>query len=92
MYRTVLVPQKVLTEYGSSLAEAVPEWQPETMEQRKQMLTEESKYITYYKQTDLPGYAIIKINSRTSNVKLQYYSAYGKKPYDKISISEILRK
>lgn len=87
-----LVPQKVLTEYGSSLAEAVPEWQPETMEQRKQMLTEESKYITYYKQTDLPGYAIIKINSRTSNVKLQYYSAYGKKPYDKISISEILRK
>jgi hypothetical protein len=87
-----LVPQKVITKYGSSLAEAVPEWQPETMEQRKQMLADESKFITYYTQTDLPGYAVIKINSRTSNVKLEYYAAFGKKPYDKISISEMLRK
>jgi hypothetical protein len=87
-----LVPQKVITEYGSSLAEAVPEWQPETMEQRKQMLSDESRFITYYKQTDLPGYAIIKINSRTSNVKLEYFAAFGKKPYDKINISGMLKK
>lgn len=87
-----LVPQKVITEYGSSLAESVPEWQPETMEQRKKMLSDESRFITYYKQTDLPGYAIIKINSRTSNVKLEYFAAFGRKPYDEINISRMLKR
>ncbi len=47
----------VITEYGPSLAENLSEWQPETLEARKAMLAEESKYVSYFKQTDLPGYA-----------------------------------
>ena len=86
------IPDKVITAYGPSLAEDVPDWQPETIELRKKMLADESRFITYYKQTDLPGYALLKINLRNNGVKLKYYAAYSGKPYDKLNISDLMNK
>lgn len=90
--RNYQTPSKVITEYGPSLAEAFPDWEPATLEMRKQILTGEAGHVTFYKQTDLPGYAVIKINDKKGTVLLDYYAAFGKKPYDSINLTELGRK
>lgn len=82
-------PSHMITEYGPSLAEAKPDWQPETLEARKEMLAEEAKHVTFYKQTDLPGYAVLKIDDKKGTVDLEYYAAFGKEPFDKLSLSQL---
>jgi len=89
--RNLLNPGHVITQYGSSLVDNVPDWQPETREIRKAILTEEAKYVTFYKQTDLPGYAIIKVDGAKESIQLEYYAAFGKEPYDKIDLSQLLK-
>lgn len=84
-------PSSLITEYGPSLAENVPDWQPETIEARKAILTEEAKYVTFYKQTVLPGYAIIKTDDKKKTIELEYYAAFGRKPYDKIDLTKLLK-
>lgn len=83
-------PTKVITNYGPSLAEAVPDWQPETLETRKEMLSEEKKYVTYYKQTVLPGYAVIKTDEENESIILEYFAAFGEKPYDIVDLTKLL--
>ena len=89
--RNYLSPSNVITEYGPSLAENLPDWQPETMAARKAMLAEEAKYVSFFKQTDLPGYAIIKTNGKKGTVKMEYYAAFAKEPYDSIDLTELLK-
>ena len=55
------------------------------------MLSEEANYVTYYKQTDLPGYAVIKINEKQESILMEYYAAFGEKPYDTIDLTELLK-
>jgi hypothetical protein len=90
--RDYLSPATVITKYGPSIAETVPEWEPATLEKRKKILAEEAKYITFYKQTDLPGYGIIRIDEKTGTVGLDYYAAFGKEPYDHIDLTELADK
>jgi len=89
--RNQLTPPHVITEYGPSLAENIPDWQPETLEARKAILSEEAKYVTYFKQTDLPGYAIIKTDAKKGTIELEYYAAFGIKPYDSIDLTRLLK-
>jgi 3',5'-cyclic AMP phosphodiesterase CpdA len=84
-------PKKVITAYGPSLAENVPGWQPETLDVRKAMLAEEAKYVTYYKQTDLPGYAVINIDEKKENIQLEYYAAFAENPYDRVDLTKLLK-
>jgi 3',5'-cyclic AMP phosphodiesterase CpdA len=88
--RNYLTPSRVITEYGPSLAENRPEWQPETLESRKKILAEEAKFVSFYKQTDLPGYAIIKTDGKKGTVKMEYFAAFGEKPYDNIDLTKLL--
>jgi hypothetical protein len=88
--RNFVKPVRMITEYGPSLAENVPAWQPETLETRKAILAEEAKYVTFFKQTDLPGYAIIKTDGGKGTVQLEYYAAFGKAPYNKINLTKLL--
>jgi hypothetical protein len=88
--RNYIRPTKIITEYGPSLAENVPDWQPETFEARKAMLAEEAKYVTYYKQTDLPGYAVINIDEKKETIQLEYYAAFAEKPFDRIDLTKLL--
>lgn len=89
--KNYLKPQKMITEYGSSLAENKPDWHPETLEERKEILANEGKYVTCYRQTDLPGYAAITVNGKDNSIWLEYYAAFGKKPYDKVDLSKLLK-
>jgi hypothetical protein len=88
--RSYLVPSKLITEYGPSLADNYPRWQPESLEDRKAMLSEEAKHVTYFKQTDLPGYAVIKIDDKKERIVLEYYAGFGEKPYDSVDLSSLL--
>lgn len=88
--RDYIKPERVITEYGPSLAENVPDWQQETLEARKKILDEEAKYVTFYKQTDLPGYGIIKTDGKKGTIELEYYAAFGKEPFDRINLSDLL--
>ncbi|MDB4584230.1 metallophosphoesterase [Draconibacterium sp.] len=85
-------PSNVITEYGPSLAENKPDWQPETLDARKAILSEEAKYVTYFKQTDLPGYAIINIDENENSILLKYYAAFGDKPYDIVDLKKLMKK
>ncbi len=87
--RDYLVPAEVIRVYGPSLAEERPDWQPETLETRKAMLAEEARYVTFYQQTDLPGYARITINPGEDQVNLEYYAAFGKEPFDTVDLSSL---
>jgi 3',5'-cyclic AMP phosphodiesterase CpdA len=87
--RNELKPSKLITTYGPSLAENVPGWEPATLETRKAWLAEEAKYVTFYKQTDLPGYAIISADDERETVTLHYYAAFGKKPFDTINLTNL---
>jgi hypothetical protein len=89
--RNYLNPTRVITEYGPSLAENVPDWEPGTLDTRKAILSDEAKYIGFYKQTDLPGYALLKLNERKGTVLLEYYAAFGKKPYDIIDLTKLMK-
>jgi UDP-2,3-diacylglucosamine pyrophosphatase LpxH len=89
--RNYLTPSRVITEYGPSLAENIPDWQPETLEVRKAFLAEEAKYVSFFKQTDLPGYAIIKTDGNKGTVELEYYAAFADRPYDTIDLTKLLK-
>jgi predicted phosphodiesterase len=89
--RNYLVPRNVITQYGPSLVDNVPDWEPATATQRKAWLSEESKYVTFYKQTDLPGYGILRIDASGKSITLEYYAAFGSKPYDIVNISELMK-
>ncbi len=84
-------PLNVITKYGPSLAENMPEWQPETLNNRIAMLSEEAKYVTYFKQTDLPGYAVISIDEKKESILLKYYAAFGEKPFDVVDLTKLLK-
>jgi UDP-2,3-diacylglucosamine pyrophosphatase LpxH len=90
--RNYQIPSKIITEYGPSLAENVPDWQPETLNARKEMLSEEANYVTFYKQTDLPGYAVISIDEKEDKIILEYYAGFGEKPYDIVDLNKLLQR
>jgi len=90
--RHELNPLKVITVYGPSLAGNVPAWQPETLEARKTMLADEAKFVTFYKQTDLPGYAMIRIDGKQDVVRMDYYAVFGEKPYNSVNLTKLLTK
>ena len=89
--RDYLQPTKVIAKYGPSLAEDHPAWQPETLEARKAMLVEEANYVSYSKQSDLPGYAVIHIDDHAESIVMEYYAGFGEEPYDVIDLSELLK-
>lgn len=83
-------PSEMITEYGESLALNVPDWRPETMEQRCKWLRDETPYVKYFKQMDLPGYGVIKIDHKKDKVILEYYGGMSETPFDVVDINEVL--
>lgn len=88
--RNMVQPESVITEYGESLALNVPEWKPDTMEERCQWLREETPYVKFFKQMDLPGYGVMRINHDEGDMMFEYYAGFAQEPYDRLNINEIL--
>lgn len=87
---TMLVPRRVITQYGPSLALDVPEWQPQTLDQRCAWLAAEAPHVRYFKQADLPGYGLLRINRADNTLRFEYYAAFGDEPYDVIELDKVL--
>ena len=85
--RNYLEPTSVITSYGPALAENVPGWQPESVEARKAILSEEAAYVSYYKQTDLPGFILLTMDEKKGSIRMDYYAAFGHRPYDTVDLT-----
>jgi len=48
--------------YGGSLVELEPEFQPDTKQQRQKMLEDEKPYIDHFEFANFPGYAVINVS------------------------------
>ncbi len=81
----------VSTQYGWRLAADRPDWQPETLAQRLKWLDDESKYVTFFKQQELPGYGFLTTNSEKNEIFLDYYSAINETPYERMCISDFYK-
>lgn len=55
------------------------------------MLSEEAKYVTYFKQTDLPGYAVISMDEKEESILLKYYAAFGEQPFDVVDLTKLIK-
>jgi len=55
-------PLDGVSHYGSSLVDLEPEFQPETIEERRAMLEREKPYITRFDYANFPGYAVIHVS------------------------------
>ena len=88
--KNMLVPKNVVTDYGPEFVTAHPQWQPSTLQQRMEWIDKETPHIRFFKQMDLPGYGILSIDKENNQMQLEYYAAFGEKPYDTVNISELL--
>ena len=88
--KNILVPKNVVTDYGPEFVTAHPQWQPSTLQQRMEWIDKETPHIRFFKQMDLPGYGILSIDKENNQMQLEYYAAFGEKPYDTVNISELL--
>lgn len=82
---------KIYTKYDWNLATDHPEWQPETLPQRIKWLDDESRYVTFFKQQELPGYGLITTNEENGEIFMEYNSAISKTPYERICISDLYK-
>ena len=86
-------PKNLTHEYkGEGWVDEKPEWQPATKTTRYKILDEEKKHIKSFKRSDLPGYAVISISGRNGDVVLDYYNGFSEKPYERISLTDLLNK
>lgn len=83
--------KRIFTEFGSVLAKERPDWQPKTMSERVRWLDEETPFVSYFKQQDLPGYGILTTNPKMEEIFFEYYTLASDKPYDRICISDLLK-
>ena len=88
--KNMLVPKNVVADYGPEFVTVHPQWQPSTLQQRMEWIDKETPHIRFFKQMDLPGYGILSIDKENNKMQLEYYAAFGEKPYDTVNISELL--
>jgi len=51
-----------IEDYGSSLVDLEPEFQPDTIKERRTLLDREKPYIAGFEYADFPGYAVIHVS------------------------------
>lgn len=84
-------PQKVISDYGPSMA-LESTWEPSTLEQRKACLAAEQPFVTFFKQCTLQGFGILNIDETKDKIELTYYGGFSTLPFDTVNISELTTK
>lgn len=80
--------RKVATVYDPQMVDEKPNWQPSSIEERREMLAAEAPHVKFYKQADMPGYAVMNITSE-GRLVLDYYPNVQTKPCDTVDITAI---
>jgi hypothetical protein len=73
--------------YGGSLVELEPEFQPDTKQQRQKSLEDEKPYIAYFEYADFPGYAIINVSDIDINIDI--YPGASDKVWKNVSLGSV---
>ena len=71
--------------YGGSLVDLEPEFQPETKQDRMRLLEDEKPYIARFEYADFPGYAIIDVSGR--GVDAAIYKGDSGTAWKKVSLT-----
>jgi len=74
--------------YSSQLVELEPEFQPDTKQQRQQLLEDEKPYIAYFEYANFPGYAIINVSDKGINIDI--YLGDSDKVWKNIPLDSVL--
>ncbi len=81
---------KGVEKYNETLLDMEPEFAPQTFEERKSNILQESKYIKYFEYADMAGYGVISVDSKTG-VKLDVYRNLETAKWQSFDISEIMK-
>ena len=74
--------------YGASLVELEPEFQPETEPQRRELLEDEKPFITYFEYADFPGYSIFHVSD--AGIDIDIYTGDSGKVWKSIALSSVI--
>ncbi len=86
----MLEPSGIISEYGPSLALSRPDWEPESLDQRVEWLSEEAGHVTYFRQADLPGYGILNVDPGKDRITFEYYAAFADEPFDTVDVTSLI--
>jgi hypothetical protein len=76
--------------YTGSLVSLEPDFQPDTVTQRRKWLEDEKKYVTYFEYADFPGYAIVNVSDAA--VTTDIYTGVSDKKWKNVNLGDILKK
>ncbi|MHC4680378.1 MAG: metallophosphoesterase family protein [Planctomycetota bacterium] len=76
--------------YGGSLVELEPEFQPDTKQTRIKSLEDEKPYIARFEYADFPGYAIINVSG--AGIDAEIYKGDSGTLWKKMSLSSVVNK
>jgi hypothetical protein len=76
-------------QFGPELADAEPNFAPNTLEKRRQVLREEMKYVTDFRIADLPGYGVLAING--DKVSFKMYRGVSDMVQEEVDLTKMLQ-
>jgi 3',5'-cyclic AMP phosphodiesterase CpdA len=74
-------PTYYVTEYGPSLVDLEPTYDTRTY------LASEAQYVTDFRMAEMPGYAVLSLNSETGGRSLKFYAGLGEYLYETVNLS-----
>ena len=74
--------------YGASLVELEPEFQPEIEPQRRKLLDDEKSFITYFEYANFPGYSIVHVSD--AGIDIDIYTGDSGKVWKSIALSSVI--
>jgi len=76
--------------YTGSLVSLEPDFQPDTVSQRRKWLEDEKEDVTYFEYADFPGYAIVNVSDAA--VTADIYTGVSNKKWKNVNLGDILKK
>ncbi|MCU7521175.1 MAG: DNRLRE domain-containing protein [Ignavibacteria bacterium] len=80
-------PSAYTTTYGSNLVDMEPGFDPSGAYSRKRYLDFEAGFVSDFRMADMPGYAVLLLNSTTGMIKLQAYCGLGQKMSEEVLLT-----
>ncbi|MGE5432195.1 MAG: InlB B-repeat-containing protein [Syntrophomonadaceae bacterium] len=80
-------PSAYTTTYGPNLVDLESSFDPSSAYSRRKYLTNESAFVTNFRMADMPGYAVLTLNSTTGMMTLKAYCGLGQKMSEEVLLT-----
>ncbi len=84
-------PYWYLNEYGSSLVDLEPNFDPDTKNERKNILEQEAKFVTDFHLADMPGYSILVYDDSAGTICLKAFSGLGFNLMEEMNLTDLMK-